>query len=107
MPTDVSRGLGNLPQETKPAELARSCHEKGERGSSELYDIGRGGMAVGPEEPLMGSALQWIGLGDVVVKEMEGKTAGNATTSLPDFVTLLEDEGAFWLGVACRRGEKG
>ena len=63
VPVDVSRGLGKLPQEQKPAELDRGCYGKGGRGSAELYDIGRGGMAAGPEEPLEGNALVWIGRG--------------------------------------------
>ena len=61
VPVDVSRGLGNLPQEQKPAELDRGCYGKGGRGSTELYDIGRGGIAAGPEEPLEGNALEWVG----------------------------------------------
>jgi len=81
VPVDVSRGLGNLPQAAKPAELDRGCYGKGGRGGAELYDIGRGGMATGPEEMLTadGGMGEWIELAEVEgLLGGEGGKAGGA-----------------------------
>ena len=84
---DPSRGLAKLPENPKPVDLVRGCYEHGGIGSAELYDIGRGGMSVGPEEPLQANPLLggWMPLlenrGDVLAAAPEVSQVGAEVAS--------------------------
>ncbi|MEW6497769.1 MAG: S-layer family protein, partial [Cyanobacteriota bacterium] len=77
---DPSQGLVQLPSEPANVEVTEGCEESGKQGSVEFFNIGRGGLALNPYEPLSNSEI-WE---DVPLPtQMAENSAGPARTSTP------------------------
>ncbi len=75
---DPSQGLVQLPSEPVNVDVIEGCEESSKQGSVEFFNIGRGGLALNPYEPLSNSEI-WE---DVPLPtQMTDNSAGATRTS--------------------------
>jgi filamentous hemagglutinin family protein len=74
---DPSRGLANLPVEPVNLEVAQGCQTAETQGAIEFFNIGKGGLASNPYEPLSSSEI-WE---DVPLPKQKTENAASVSVS--------------------------